>query len=190
MKHALEKQPARPDYNTGDVIRAYFLKMKGIKRLGRQASIVISELFITALGSFIAIGITSFLANYYRVPLLLPSFGASVALIFAIHNAPMAQPRNVFGGQVISAIAGVLVYQFLGSAWWAVALGVTLAIVAMRVTYTLHPPGGATAFIAVHTCQNYDFILAPVALGAAGIILIGLIINNLSSKRKYPQYWF
>lgn len=77
------------------------------------------------------------------------------------------------------------------------ALAVALSIVAMHATRTLHPPGGATALIAVSGSSNshmlgYSFVLSPVALGALIMLLVALLINNLSGnpKRHYPVYWF
>jgi CBS-domain-containing membrane protein len=60
----------------------------------------------------------------------------------------------------------------------------------MLVTRTLHPPGGATAYVAVISGQGFGFVLSPVGLGAVCLVAIALLVNNLSSERKYPDYWF
>ncbi len=81
---------------------------------------------------------------------LIGSFGASAVLIYGAVRSPLAQPRNLVGGHVISAVIGVAAWQMLGSApWLAAAFAVATAIAAMHATKTLHPPGGATALIAV-----------------------------------------
>jgi len=173
----------------GEKLLSYLCKMKG----GKCASLPkmsLSGLLCTGLGSFAGIGLVAILSDIYKLPLLLPSFGASAVLLYAACHVPMAQPKNVIGGHLISAFMGVLVYQMFGDAWWTIALGVTLAIVAMTVTYTLHPPGGATAFVAVYTGQNFGFIISPVGVGALCLIIIALLVNNLSSERKYPDYWY
>ena len=77
----------------------------------------------------------------------------------------------------------------------AAAIGVSLAIAAMLVTKTLHPPGGATALIAViggDKIHNLGFTYAfiPVGLGACLLLFVALVVNNLSVNRKYPEYWF
>ena len=147
------------------------------------------QLLITTLGSLIGIGFVAFLSGYYNIYLLLPSFGATAVLIYAACQVPMAQPRNVIGGHLISALMGVSVFQLFGNVWWAISLGVTLAILMMTITHTLHPPGGATAFIAVFTEQSYSFILSPVLIGAVSLVIIAVLVNNLSSKCKYPLHW-
>lgn len=169
-------------------LKIYLCKMKGGK-CSKPPEFSASTLFVTSLGSFAGIGILAILSSYYNLPLLLPSFGATAVLLYAACNVPMAQPRNVFGGHVISALSGVLVYQLFGYTWWAITIGVTVAILAMAVTHTLHPPGGATAFVAVYTGQDLSFVLSPVGLGAICLILVALFVNNLSPERKYPDYW-
>ncbi|RYD03023.1 hypothetical protein N752_21675 [Desulforamulus aquiferis] len=84
----------------------------------------------------------------------------------------------------------MLVYQLIGSQWWTIALGVSLAIFIMNLTHTLHPPGGATAFVAVYTGQDFSYILAPVGLGAFMLVLIAVLVNNCSSQIKYPDFWY
>lgn len=173
----------------GSKIKTYLCKMKGGK-CSNLPKVSWAGCLITALGSLLGIGLVALLADIYNLPLLLPSFGASAVLLYAACHVPMAQPRNVIGGHLISALAGVGVYQLLGGAWWSIAIGVTLAIFLMTITATLHPPGGATAFVAVYTGQNFDFIWSPVGLGALCLILVALIVNNLSRERKYPDYWY
>ncbi|MCL6611309.1 MAG: HPP family protein [Peptococcaceae bacterium] len=123
--------------------KAYLCKMKGGKcpNLPRMSW---SNLLVTAAGSMAGLGLVSF---------LLPSLGASAVLLYGACHVPMAQPRNVLGGHLVSAFFGVSAYQLFGDAWWVIAIGVTLAILAMAVTHTMHPPGGATAFMA-STCKT------------------------------------
>jgi len=119
-------------------VKSYLCKMKAGK-CSSHPRYSLLELCVTVLGSLIGIGLVSLLAAYYNLPLLLPSLGASAVLLYATCHVPMAQPRNLIGGHLISALMGVTVYQLFGDVWWAVALGVSLAILAMAVTYTLTP---------------------------------------------------
>lgn len=127
--------------------------------------------------------------------MLIPSFGASALMVFGAPLSPYAQPRNVIGGHILSALAGVAAYQLLGSsAWLTAALAVGLAGALMHLTTTMHPPGGATALLAVigdpHIhAQGYSYALVPVGAGAAMIVLMAVLINNLVLKRQYPTHW-
>jgi hypothetical protein len=60
--------------------------------------------------------------------LLIAPFGASCVLVFAIPQSPLAQPRNVIGGHLISTAAGLLVFYVFGQTPLAFALGFGLAI--------------------------------------------------------------
>jgi CBS-domain-containing membrane protein len=171
-----------------ETLSAYLTKMRGGNSPTVNRLNLTNHLF-TAIGSFLGVGLIAWLNSFYDIALLFPSLGASAVLIFAACHVPMAQPRNVIGGHLVSATAGVLVYQLFGNQWWTIALAVTLAILAMNLTKTLHPPGGATAFIAVYTGQNFDYILSPVGLGAFLLVIIAVVVNNLSANRKYPEFW-
>ena len=133
------------------------------------------------LGSTLALGCIAFLDKYLGspvgLPLIIGSFGASAVLVFGAPQSPLARPRNVLGGHVISALAGVFFAQlFPDSVGLAAGLAVGSAIVLMLVTGTLHPPGGATALIAVTggpgiSALGYLYVLVPCLTGA--LILLG-----------------
>jgi len=163
--------------------------MKGERREVPLASPPALDVFISWLGAFAGIGAVAVLALVYKMPMIVPSFGASAVLIYGVPEVPLAQPRNVIGGHIISAATGVTVYALCGLTWWSAALATALAIALMLVTRTAHPPGGATALGAVLGKVSVQYILTPVALGAVILVLIGLLINNLSPHRRYPRYW-
>lgn len=130
---------------------------------------------------------------------LIGSFGASAVLIYGLVNSPLAQPRNLFGGHVLSAIVGVTMFKLFGGdafpLWLAPASAVSTAIVVMQVTKTLHPPGGATALIATIGSENvkalgYWYVLSPVLAGVLVMFVVALAVNNMHKDRAYPKKWF
>lgn len=155
------------------------------------------ENFWAFLGSFLGIGIIAFIQSLCFAEndnlFLIGSFGASSVLIYGVIQSPLAQPRNLIGGHVISAIIGVIVFQLLPNILWLTApLAVSLSIIAMQYTKTLHPPGGATALIAVSGSEKikalgYLYVIFPVLTGVIILLLIALIVNNMTSQRKYPN---
>ena len=65
----------------------------------------------------------------------------------------------------------------------------------MHATKTLHPPGGATALICVMGSPKihdlgYLYVLMPVGAGVAVMLLVALLVNNLSPRRRYPEFWW
>jgi CBS-domain-containing membrane protein len=128
--------------------------------------------------------------------LIIGSFGASAVLIYGAIKSPLAQPRNLIGGHIISACIGVSVWKLLFfQPWLAAALAVSVSVAVMHLTKTLHPPGGATALIAViggpkiHAL-GYFYVLMPVAAGVLLMLAVALLVNNLAPRRRYPEYWY
>jgi len=155
------------------------------------------ELFWSFLGSFVGIGLIAFIQSLYfdknENIFLIGSFGATSVLLYAAIQSPLSQPRNLIGGHLVSAIVGVCIAKLCPDAIWLSApLAVSLSIVAMQITKTLHPPGGATALIAVVGGQSikelgFLYVLFPVLSGVLILFVVALIFNNLTSGRKYPQ---
>jgi CBS-domain-containing membrane protein len=129
---------------------------------------------------------------------LIGSFGASAVLTYGAPMAEFSQPRNLVLGHVVSALVGVTAYKLVPDGHLALtcALAVSTAVLGMHVTRSLHPPGGATALIAVINAKMHDigywYVLFPVFLGAMVLLAVALMVNNLSRnpKRHYPVYWW
>jgi CBS-domain-containing membrane protein len=157
------------------------------------------EVLWSWVGAFLGIGLVGYLDQHLFAGrdsiLLLGSFGASAVLVYGAPRSPLAQPRNVLGGHFVSAVVGVASYQTLHAwPWLAAATAVATAIALMHLSRTLHPPGGATALIAViggpkiHAL-GYLYALAPAGLGALLLLAVGLLVNNLAGERSYPEFW-
>jgi len=179
------------------MLRSYFQKMKG----GGQSPprVGLGEIAWSWLGAFAGVGLLAYV-NYQFIQgtgfiLILGSLGASAFLIYGAIKTPVAQPRNLLGGHILSALIGVTAYKlFPGHLWIASALAVAFSVAVMHFTRTAHPPGGATALIAVIGDEKihalgYFYALMPVAAGALILLLVALLVNNISKTRKYPEYW-
>ena len=110
---------------------------------------------------------------------LIPPFGASLVLVMVVHDSPLASPRNVFFGHILSASSGVLMFYFLGESPLAISAGLALAISLMMLTNTVHPPAGANPVIAILGAKTFEFVIMPVAIGASFIVIFALIYNKL-----------
>jgi len=175
----------------------YFKKMKGHTQSPPRVSVV--ETLWSWVGSFLGIVVVALI--HYTVldrtalTMIIGSFGASAVLIYGAVRSPLAQPRNLIGGHVLSAVIGVAAFQFLGGIpWLASAAAVSTAIAVMHLTKTLHPPGGATALIAViggDTVHQLGYLYAviPAGLGALVMLIIALLVNNIAPNRRYPEFW-
>ena len=141
--------------------------------------------FISAFGAFLCISALAYLNSFDESNLwLIPPFGASMVLVMAVHESPLAHPKNILFGHIISAFSGVFVFSLLGSSFISLVLAVGLAIFLMMATKTVHPPAGANPIIAILGAKGIDFILMPVAVGASFIVLFAIIYNKFL-KRNY-----
>ena len=143
--------------------------------------------FLAAIGGFICIGFLSYLNMSIDGSIwLIPPFGASMVLVMAVHESPLAQPKNLIFGHILSASSGVLIYSLLGQSFYALGAGVALAIFVMMITNTVHPPAGANPIIVILGGKGISFILLPVAVGALIIIFFAVVYNKILG-RNYPM---
>lgn len=187
-----KKKPARSlKYIALKMRRSLHMKPAKTKR------VVWSEVVYSWAFSFIGIAVLGLLHIADPVHIFtIGSFGASAVLIYGAPRSPLAQPRNLIGGHVLSAIIGVAIHLLLPDPiWLSAALSVSLAIATMHLSKTLHPPGGATALIAIiggdriHAL-GFSYAVMPVLVGALLMLLVAWLTNNCVKGRRYPLYWF
>lgn len=182
------------------MLKNYFKKMRGGGISPPRKPF--REIGLSFAGAFFGIYLISVMNRFMEIETLshlyvVGSFGASAVLLYGAPQAEFSQPRNLIGGHLISAIIGVALFKYacldiaiLG------ALAVSLSIVAMHLTRTLHPPGGATALIAIIGTEQihnlgFMYVISPILLGAMILLFVALFVNNLSrnQQRHYPRYW-
>jgi CBS domain-containing membrane protein len=160
------------------------------------------EKLISALGAFLGI-----LAVYWGTRWCFPdgfmhtagtlimvtSMGASAVLLFAVPQGALSQPWSVIGGHLLSAFVGVSCQQLVPDQTWTPALAVGLAVGVMHYARCMHPPGGATALAAVIGGAEiykleYFYLVAPILVNVASIMLMALVFNAFFPWRRYPAH--
>ena len=155
-----------------------------MKNIFNKKTIV--ENLLSAFGAFLCISLLSYLHfSEYGDIWLIPPFGASMVLVMAVHDSPLAEPKNIFLGHTLSALSGVAIYALMGSSFISLGIAVGLAVFVMATFDSIHPPAGANPIIAILGGKELSFVLMPVALGAVFIILFALFYNKLLD-RDYP----
>jgi CBS-domain-containing membrane protein len=180
------------------MIRGYWAKMRGTSISPPRVDAL--EILFSGLGGFLGLGLVALLEAQFLqesdLLLLIAPFGASAVLIYGAVKSPLAQPRNLVGGHLLSAAVGVTALKLLGpQPGLAAAVAVSVSIMLMHATRTLHPPGGATALVAIlggPKIQNlgYLFVLMPVGAGVLLLLVVALLFNNLLPRRRYPEFWW
>jgi CBS domain-containing membrane protein len=95
------------------------------------------------------------------------------------------------GGHLVSSLIGVSCYLLIPDTLAAAACAVGLAITAMYYLQCVHPPGGASALVAVvggpgvHAL-GYQYVATPVMLNTAVILAVAIGFNYLFPWRRYP----
>lgn len=175
-------------------MKTYLGKMRGAP--ARRGAVDWRDAVWSWLGAFSGMSAVTFLGDHWLAQqlLIVGSFGATSVLLYAAPESPFAQPRNVLLGSVLSALVGVACFQWLGATALSVALAVSLAVLVMQLTHTVHPPGAAAALIAViggpevHAL-GWWFPLMPVGLGCTVMLIVAILVNNLARHRRYPLHW-
>lgn len=146
-------------------------------------------ILVAMTGAALAIGSTAGLSLVADVPLLMAPFGASCVLAFGVPDSPLAQPRSIVGGHLVSALVGLVVLGVIGASWWSGAIAVALALGLMMGTRTVHAPAGANPLIVLSGATGWDFLLTPVLAGSLLIVACAWAVNNVRSRGSYPRYW-
>jgi len=170
-----------------------FVNIKTI--FGIDSSVSASEKLASALGGFVGIFLISWISYYFTgangAALIVPSMGASAVLVFAVPHGKLSQPWALVGGQVSSAFVGVVCYLLVPNVFVAGGLAVGLAIGVMHVLRCIHPPGGATALVAVvggsqiHAL-GFGYVITPVLLNTLIILFTAIAFNSFFPWRRYP----
>jgi CBS-domain-containing membrane protein len=144
---------------------------------------------VETMASLVALAIVAGLTAVTHDPWLIPPLAASMALVVGGAHFPLAQPRNVIGGHVMSATVGVLVGLIGIDSLWAGALAGALALGTMKLLRMSHSPAAATAMIAVvPAVPRWEFV---VLVGSAAVILVAVgLVGNKVNGAKYPHYWW
>ncbi|AWN43081.1 HPP family protein [Methylobacterium durans] len=160
------------------------------------AGATLRERLVACLGALAGITLTGLICGWFfgegpHIPLIVAPMGASAVLLFAVPASPLAQPWPVIGGNTISAFMGVLAAHFIPDPVVAIGVGVSLAIAAMSVTRSLHPPGGAAALTALIggpavTSAGFLFPLFPVCVNSVILVALGIAFHKIS-RRNYPH---
>jgi CBS-domain-containing membrane protein len=125
--------------------------------------------------------------------LIVASMAASATLLYATPHSPLAQPWNLVGGHLVSALAGLACSALIPEPTLAAGAAVGSAILLMELFSCLHPPSAATSLMMVlgnsqlHE-MNWQWALAIVAINVGISLVLALVINNALPGRRYPMH--
>lgn len=158
------------------------------------AGATLRDRLLASLGALAGIGLTALITGLvggdsaHHLLWIVPPMGASAVLLFAVPASPMAQPWPAIGGNVVSALVGVVIAHYLPLSAFTAALAVGLAIAVMSLLRCLHPPGGAAALVGLFagSSSSYLFPLLPVGVNAVLLVATAWLYHRLSGH-AYPH---
>jgi len=149
----------------------------------------VAQAAAAGLGVALAIGAmewSSVVANY---PLALIPFATSIVLVVGSPDAEPAQPRALIGGHLVATLVGFAVLWAVGPHAWAAAAAVGLAVFAMYLTDTFHPPAGIDPLLVVSANLPWSFLLAPVLAGVLSLAAFAFLWHRLILRKPWPLRW-
>src|SRR5258706_12455977 len=119
-----------------------------------------------AFGGAVSIGGMEAFSARAAFPLVAIPFATSIVTVLGSPRTEPAQPRALIGGHLVSTFVGLLIVKLFGPGPWTAALAVGLAMVAMHLTGTFHPPAGIDPLGVAVNDMFLGFFVAPVGIGA------------------------
>jgi CBS-domain-containing membrane protein len=140
-----------------------------------------------AAGGGLAIAIMEWLSAQLVYPLASIPFATSIVLVMGSPEAKPAQPRVLVGGHLVSALVGLMVVKAAGPGPFAAAAAVGLAIAAMHLTRTFHPPAGINPLLIVLGDLPWSYFLVPVTAGAVLLLAFAWLWHNTVLRGSWPE---
>jgi len=113
----------------------------------------------------------------------------SIVLVIGSPEAEPAQPQALIGGHIVATLVGLAMPGLTGPHAWAAAVAVGLAILAMYVTGTFHPPAGINPLLVVSNNLPWSFLFVPVLAGAMLLTAFAYVGHRWLRRRPWPQRW-
>lgn len=144
---------------------------------------------IGAAGGAVAVAVMELLSTRSAFPLFAVPFATSIVLVMGTPDAIPAQPRSLVGGHLVATLVGLIVLKLAGPSPWVAAVAVGLAMMAMHLTRTFHPPAGIDPLIVVVNDMPWSFVVAPVGAGAALLTVFAFLWHNGFRRGSWPTRW-
>lgn len=142
------------------------------------------EAAVPSIGGGLAVMLMLVIGDASSLTLLMAPFGATCVLVFGLPDSPLAQPRSVIGGHVLSTIVGLVLLHTAGSHTWSLAAAVGLSIYLMMLTKTVHPPAGADPLVVLLSGPSWSFLITPVLMGTLLIAASAWLYRRAVARRQ------
>jgi len=148
----------------------------------------ISTSILAGIGAAIAIGLLALIETSFKeIAFLMAPFGATAVLVFGVPKSPLAQPKNVILGHLLTAFIGVVFSQFFEVNPLTLAVATGIGVSAMLLSKTTHPPAGANPILIMLSSQGWTFLVTPVLIGSIVIVLVGKAFQQAQTRLQAAE---
>lgn len=120
---------------------------------------------------------------------LVPPLAATMAIVTATPASPLAQPRHVIGGHMLSCL---VCFTVLALGWhgpWAAVVASGIACGLVLALKAAHPPAMATAVMIMLTDPPATRFVPLLAAGAVLLVMVQMVSARLQ-REVYPTSWW
>lgn len=135
-----------------------------------QPPVAVHRQVMAGFAAAVTITALALLTDLTTLPLLAAVFGASCVLVFTLPDSPLSAPANVIGGHLICAATGLVTAVLLPAHWSSMAIAVGMATTLMAALRMTHPPAGGHPIVILTSSAGWEYLLAPVLLGATVVV--------------------
>ena len=149
----------------------------------------LKKAIIAGIFSIITIGFLTTLTYKTELGLFfVASFGSTMVLLYGYPESPFAQPKNIFFGHLLTSIVGVIFVNFIPMPIYImIPLAVGFGVFFMILAGVTHPPAGGNPIIVIIGSASFNYIISPVIIGSAIVLIFGVILNRFILKKEYPK---
>ena len=144
---------------------------------------------IAGIFSIITIGFLTLMTYKTELGLfLIASFGSTMVLLYGYPESPFAQPKNIFFGHLITSAVGIVFVNLIPlPIYIMIPLAVGFGVFLMILAGVTHPPAGGNPIIVIIGSASFSYIINPIIIGSAIVLVFGIILNRFILKKEYPK---
>ncbi|GAA3874928.1 HPP family protein [Streptomyces sp. NPDC003631] len=120
---------------------------------------------------------------------LVPPLAATMAIVTATPESPLAQPRHIIGGHMLSCLVCFAVLTLGWHGPWAAVVACGVACGLVLLLGAAHPPAMATAVMIMLTEPRATRFVPLLAAGAALLVAVQMVSARLR-REVYPVFWW
>ena len=160
-----------------------------IKNYTSMQNFELKKAIIAGIFSIITIGFLTALTYKTEFGLfLVASFGSTMVLLFGYPESPFAQPKNIFFGHLLTSVVGVIFVNLIPlPIFIMIPLAVGIGVFFMILAGVTHPPAGGNPIIVIIGSASFSYIISPIIIGSAIVLVFGVVLNRFILKKEYPR---